>query len=156
MGFLEWLEDSQLAEWASISLEGYPIIITAHSIGLAVMVGTVMMLDLRLLGCFKGIPYASLSRILRVAWIGFVINFLSGVVLFSMQATSYVTNPVFLVKISFIALGVLFAAQQQFVISKQANAWSESGVPGAVRAVAVISLVVWTGAIISGRLIAYL
>ena len=156
MAFLQWLEATSLAEWARVSIYGYPICISAHSIGLAVMVGPVFILDLRLLGWFRSIPYSSLSRILAVAWVGFAINFLSGAVLFAMQATSYVTNIPFLVKIALVLLGAVSAAQQQSVISRDAASWSSSGVPASVTAVAIISIVFWVGAIVTGRLIAYL
>ena len=154
MGFLEWLEATSLAEWARVSIYGYPICIAAHSIGLAVMVGPVLILDLRLLGWFRSIPYSSLSRILAVAWIGFAVNFVSGAVLFAMQATSYVTNYPFLIKLALVLLGAVSAAQQQSAI-RDAATWDTSGVPSSVTAVAVISLVFWIGAIITGRLIAY-
>jgi hypothetical protein len=156
MAFLEWLEASNLAEWARVSLEGYPIIITAHSIGLAIMVGAALMLDFRLLGWIKDIPFTFFSRILGFAWIGFAINFLSGLVLFSMEATSYVSNTLFLIKITLVLLGVATAAQQQFVISRDAASWDSIGIPTSVTVIAIFSLVFWSGSIVAGRLIAYL
>jgi len=156
VAFLQWLENTGLAEYIRVSISGYPAAIAAHSIGLAVMVGPVLMLDLRLLGWFSSIPYTSLSRILGVAWIGFAINFLSGAALFAAQATSYVTNVPFLVKIALVLLGAISAAQQQSVISREADSWSTTGVPTSVTAVAIISIIFWVGAIVTGRLIAYL
>lgn len=156
MAFLAWLEATSLAEYVRVSMSGYPAAIALHSIGLAVMVGPVLMLDLRLLGRFNGIPYESLSRILGVAWIGFLINLLSGIALFATQATSYVTNVPFLIKIALVLLGAIVAAQQQTVIGRQAATWNATGVPGSVRTVAVASIVFWVGAILTGRLIAYL
>ena len=156
MGFLEWLEATSLAEYVRVSAFGYPAAIALHSVGLAVMVGPVLMLDLRLLGRFNGIPYESLSRILGVAWIGFLINFLSGAALFAAQATSYLTNVPFLIKIALVLIGAITAAQQQTVIGRHAASWNATGVPGSVRAVAVGSIVFWVGAIVTGRLIAYL
>lgn len=156
MAFLEWLEATSLAEWARISISGYPTMIAAHSIGLAVMVGPVLVLDLRQLGWFRSIPYESLGRILGVAWVGFAINFLSGVVLFAMQATYYVTNVPFLTKIALVLLGAVTAAVQQTMINRDSASWATAGVPGSVRAIAFISIVFWVGAIITGRLIAYL
>jgi hypothetical protein len=156
VAFLEWLEATGVAEWARVSIWGYPISITAHSIGLAVMVGPVLMLDLRLLGWFRSIPYSSLNKILGVAWVGFAINFLSGAVLFSMQATSYITNYPFLIKLALVLLGAVSAAQQQATISREASTWATTGIPSSVTGVAVISLVFWIGAIITGRLIAYI
>jgi hypothetical protein len=156
MIFFEWLEASRLSEWAQVSLIGYPLIITAHSIGLAIMVGIVFMLDLRLIGFFKGISYSSLSRILSVAWIGFVVNFISGLVLFTMEATRYVAFLPFLIKISCVLLGGLLAAYQHRVITRDAASWNTNGVPVSVTAVAILSLIFWAGAIVAGRLIAYL
>lgn len=156
MAFLEWIEATSLAEWARVSISGYPTAIAAHSIGLAVMVGPVFILDLRLLGWFKSIPYSSLSRILAVAWVGFAVNFLSGALLFAMQATSYITNVPFLIKIGLVLLGAVSAAQQQAVINRDATAWETAGVPASVTVVAIVSIVFWVGAIITGRLIAYL
>jgi hypothetical protein len=156
VAFLEWIEASSLAEFIRVSTVGYPTAIAAHSIGLAVMAGPVLMLDLRLLGRFQGIPYESLSRILGVAWIGFAINFISGAALFAAQATSYVTNIPFLIKIALVFLGAGAAAQQQMVIGREATSWNATGVPSAVRMVAVGSIIFWVGAIVTGRLIAYL
>jgi hypothetical protein len=99
----------------------------------------------------------SLGRLLAVAWIGFLINFASGAALFSSQATSYVTNVPFLIKIGLVLLGAIAAAQQQTVINRNATVWAAAGsVPGGVRLVAVLSIIFWIGAIITGRLIAYL
>ena len=155
MAFLAWLEATGFAEYIRVSISGYPIAIAAHSIGLAIMVGPVLILDLRLLGWFSSIPYESLNRILAVAWVGFAINFLSGAALFAAQATAYMTNYPFLVKLALVLLGAVSAAQQQGVISRNAASWSTTGVPSSVTAVAVISLIFWVGAIITGRLIAY-
>lgn len=155
MGFLEWLEETSIAEWARVSIEGYPIIITAHSIGLAVMVGIVVVLDLRLLGRFREIPFTTFKKILVVAWLGFVINFLSGLVLLTMQATDYVSNTLFLIKIGLVLLGAIITAQQHYMISSSSTSWSTTGVPNSVKVVAIMSLVFWIGAIIVGRQIAY-
>ena len=156
MEFLTWLESSRVAEWALISIEGYPIVVTAHSIGLAVMVGICVILNLRLLGWFEGIPYTSLSRVLGFAWFGFAINLLSGVVLFSMEATAYVSDIPFLTKIALVFTGVALAAWQQLQISRYAGAWMTTGAPSDVKVFAAISLALWSGAIVAGRLIAYL
>jgi len=156
VAFLQWLEATGLAEYVRVSAYGYPAAIALHSIGLAVMVGPVLMLDLRLLGWFNGIPYDALNRILAVAWIGFLINFLSGVGLFAAQATSYPSNVPFLIKIALVLAGAVVAAQQQASIGRNATSWNAAGVPSSVKAVAVASIVFWVGAILTGRLIAYL
>ena len=62
MGLLIWLEETGLAEWVRSSIPGYPAMIAAHAIGMAVMVGLALALDLRLLGNFAEIPYSALQR----------------------------------------------------------------------------------------------
>ena len=88
MGFLAWLEATGLAEWVRSSQAGYPSMIALHALGMAIMVGLSLLLDLRILGWFAGIPLQSLQRFFRLAWIGFGINFLSGSARVSAQATS--------------------------------------------------------------------
>ena len=87
MGLFTWLEESGLAEWVRMSSIGYPTVITLHAIGMAIMVGLCVIVDLRLLGKFEGVPYEALQRLLPVAWVGFLINTLSGSGLFVAQAT---------------------------------------------------------------------
>ena len=77
MVFLEWLEFSALAEWVSASLWGYPITLTSHGVGLAIVVGIIFMLNLRLLGKFSGLPYQTLLSYMKLAWAGFLLNFIS-------------------------------------------------------------------------------
>ena len=85
MAFLVWLEATGLAEYVRVSAYGYPTMIALHSIGLAVMVGPAIVLDLRILGRFDEIPLQSITRLLGIAWIGFIINFISGAALFTTQ-----------------------------------------------------------------------
>ena len=105
VGFLIWLEATGLADWVRMSSLGYPLMITCHAFGMAIMVGLSLALDLRLLGRFGGIPYPALQRFLGLAWIGFGINFVSGACLFSAQATTYITDWVFMTKMTLVVLG---------------------------------------------------
>jgi hypothetical protein len=129
--------------------------ITLHAIGMAVMVGLSLILDLRLLGYFAGIPVAALHRLLGLAWIGFGINFVSGSALFAAQATSYIVDVVFMSKIVLVFLGAVTAAIVQPAVAK-ADSWPGGAIPGSTRAVAALGIVFWVGAIITGRLTAYL
>jgi hypothetical protein len=155
VGFLVWLEASGLAEWVRMSVPGYPSMIALHAIGMAVMVGLSLVLDLRLLGWFSGIPPQALHRLLKVAWLGFAVNTLSGTALFSAQATTYIVDPVFMSKIVLVFLGAITAAVLQPQIAN-AGSWSGGQTPGSTKAIAAVSIVFWLGAIILGRLTAYL
>ncbi len=155
MGFLTWLEGTEFADWVRMSQLGYPAMITCHAIGMGIMVGLAVALDMRLLGRFKGIPLTSLHRFLGVAWVGFGINFLSGVALFAAQATMYATHVIFLVKLAFVFLGAITAAMLQSSVGRDAVKWGNA-VPGNIRAIAIVSIAFWTIAITAGRLTAYI
>jgi hypothetical protein len=152
-GFLGWLEASGLGECVRSSTPGYPSMIALHAIGMAVMVGLSLVIDLRVLGFFSGIPLSGLKRFFGIAWIGFGINFLSGSALFSAQAISYMVDWVFLTKMGLVLLGAITAGILQPAV---ANAGPDGTLSGSTKAVAAAAIVIWVVAIIMGRLTAYL
>jgi hypothetical protein len=156
VGFLQWLEMTRLADWVNTSLLGYPLMISSHAIGMAVMVGLAFALDLRLLGRFPGIPYAAFQRFIGLAWLGFGLNFLSGAALFTTRAASYVLQPVFVIKIALVFAGAITIAMLQPALARDSAGWGATTTPGRIRAIAYVSIVCWVGAIVTGRLIAYL
>jgi len=154
---LAWIEGTALAEWVRISIPGYPMMITAHSVGLAVVVGIAVAVDLRLLGRFRSVPFSSLKPFFTIAWIGFLVNFLSGVALFSSQATTYITNVPFLIKMAFVLAGAATVGVVQTAVARIGDGHGADSVPpSSARTMAIVSLLVWLGAIVTGRLIAYL
>lgn len=155
-GMLEQLETSSLAIWVAESLYGYPIVLGLHAIGLAIVVGLLIFVDLRLLGFLGDIRLSALLGPMKLAWIGFAVNALSGFALFSSQATYIIYSPPFLIKIGLVILGAIIAFHIQRQTAKNVDGWEESSVPSSIKAAAVISLLCWMGAIIAGRLIAYL
>ncbi len=157
MALFEWLEGTQVALWVGESLWAYPFLLSLHAVGLAVVVGIVVMLDLRLLGSFKGLDVASFLPVMRFAWIGFVVNAVSGAFLFTSQATTFVSSVPFLLKIGMIFVGAILAAVIQHrlrgVRDGTDNDFANSG---ATKLIAGVSLATWIGAIVTGRLIAYI
>lgn len=153
VGFLAWIEASSLAEWVRSSQSGYPSMIALHALGMAIMVGLSLLVDMRVLGWFSGIPLAALQRFFGLAWVGFGINFLSGSALFSAQATSYIVDWVFMTKMGLVVLGAITAGILQPAVAK---AGSATNVSGGMKAVAAIAIVFWLTAIVMGRLTAYL
>jgi hypothetical protein len=129
--------------------------IACHAFGMAIMVGLSLMLDLRLLGWFAGIPFAASQRLFGLAWVGFGINSVSGAALFSSQATSYIVDVVFMSKMLLVVLGAITVALLQTSLAKS-DSWADGQVPAGTRAIAAVSIVFWVGAIILGRLTAYL
>jgi hypothetical protein len=153
VGFLVWLEATGLAEWVRSSIPGYPSMIALHALGMAVMVGLSLVIDMRVLGWFAGIPLNALQRFFRLGWLGFGINFLSGGALFSAQATTYITDWVFMTKMALVVLGAITAGILQPAVAKASPGAELSG---GTKAVAALAIVFWVAAIIMGRLTAYL
>jgi hypothetical protein len=157
MEFLSWLESTAYSDWIVSGLTGWPLMLSMHAVGLAIIVGVAFTLNLRLLGLFKPIPISALHGLFSVGWIGIAINVFSGLSLFMAQATFYVTSPVFLVKITFIILGIANLHYTQKVLKRSAADWDTAGaVPQLGMILAGCSLLFWTISVVAGRLIAYL
>lgn len=156
MESMYWLEETPLALWVGESLWAYPFLLSLHVVGLAILAGVFIMLDMRLLGSFSGIRIDSLLPTVRFAWIGFVLNAISGVLLFTSQASYFITNRPFLIKISMIFIGVILAAIIQRKLRDARDASGAWAITGGTKTIAAVSLTMWVGAIITGRLIAYL
>ena len=155
-GMLEQLETSSLAIWVAESLWGYPIVLGLHAIGLAIVVGLLIFVDLRLLNVVGDIRLSALFGPMKLAWAGFAINALSGFALFSSQATFIIYSKPFLIKIGMVFIGALLAWHIQRQVTRNAASWENDALPSSIKAAAAISLLCWMGAIIAGRLIAYL
>ncbi len=154
---MAWLESTALAEWVRTSLVGYPFVLTVHSVGMAIMVGLVTVIDLRLVGRFERIPYASLDGLLKLAWYGLAINALSGAAIFTSQAVSYITSPVYLLKMAMVLGGAIVAWRMQPILRRDATSWDGGlAVPSSMQMMAKASLAMWLVAIITGRFTAYL
>ncbi len=146
-----WLEGTALAQWVGLSLYAYPGLLALHITGLAVVVGIFFMRDLRLLGVLKVPAPADFRKPVQLAYAGFLLNAISGFMLFTSQATIFAASTSFRFKIAFIALGMILAWQIQKRLASATDAVSTN-----TRLLAAASLFCWLAAIVAGRLIAYL
>jgi hypothetical protein len=83
---LDWMEQSAVGACVAQTAAGYYIMLGFHSVGLAMVVGGMMIVSLRLLGFLRGISAAALSKIVTIGWWGFWINAISGVFIFVSEA----------------------------------------------------------------------
>ncbi len=150
--FLLMLEGLSLSQWVLGSIWGYPVLLTFHSLGLGLLVGLLLVIDLRILGFAKPLPLSSLRRLMPWVWVGFTFNAISGVVLFMADATKDYHSNSFRWKIFSIVVGLLIAVY----LNNKVLPEDTRETPVLARVLAVTSLVSWTGAIVAGRLIAYL
>lgn len=157
MHFLIWLQDSALGTWVAGSIWGYPVILACHAVGMAAVAGTVVMINLRILGFARNVPITLFSRLSVIAWAGLVLNILTGLALFSGDPVKFFYHPVFWIKISLITLGVVSVWQVIRVLRRvDLSPAGMAGIPAGTKLVAGFSLAFWSGAIIAGRLIAYI
>ena len=152
------LEASALAGAMRHSMWLYPIVEVLHIAGFVVLVGSVAMLDLRLLGFTRSVSVRDLARhVLPWTWAALIVVVPSGLAMFSAHAVEFLDNPALRIKLLLIAFAGVNAAAFHFGVWRSAPAWDRNAaVPGAARWAAGLSLVLWLGVIASGRLIAYL
>ena len=156
MGLLIWLENTAYAQWILTGLTGWPLVLSMHAIGLAVAVGMIFAMNLRILGLYRTIPMSTVHKLLSFAWIGIGLNIFSGFSLFMTQASYYVTSGSFLVKISAIIAGIVLLVFTQKSLDSEVGSVDSNGVSAKTRNLAIASLALWTLAVVTGRLIAYL
>ena len=156
---LAWLETSALGHaMRETGPWTYGLVNLAHIIGIATLFGPVLVLDLRLLGFWRGVPLLALSDVLvSVSRAGFAIAVCAGVGMLSANATEYAGNPFLLIKFPAIGLALLNVA-----LLMRTRAWrarvSRDLTARESRQLAVMgatSLACWTTALAAGRLIGY-
>jgi hypothetical protein len=154
---LQWLEQTGVARFMRGSAWAYPITESLHIIGLALLVGAAALFDLRLLGVTRALPVTLAARhLLRVAHLGLAVAALTGLLLFSAAPLEMAANTAFRIKIALLAAAGLNALRFHLGPFRTVAAWDVGEAPPAgARAAAVISLGLWAGVIVAGRLIGY-
>lgn len=156
MNFLRWLQESPLGSWVSTSDYGFYICLSGHAIGMAIVVGYTFALSARLLGFSTALPLSFFERLTGLAWSGFVLNLVTGLMLFAANGERLMRNTSFLFKIGFVAAaGIALWALWRAVRRQPGLSAGESAAAGQVRALAVVASIMWLLAVVSGRLIGY-
>ena len=152
------LYDSQIGTAIRESDYAFSIFESIHVLGVTLLVGTIAILDLRMLGIIlRPIPITRIARtIFPLAWSGFAVMFCSGFLLFWAEAAKNYSNPAFRVKLILLALVGLNPLIFHTTIYRRVHEWeSQELSPWRARAAAVASLTLWGGVIVAGRAIAY-
>ena len=145
------LAGGPFAVWAAESSYAYPAANVVHVFGVALLLGGIGIVDLRLIGWFRAIPLQPLVRaLIPLAIAGFVLLVLSGSILFAADAEALARNGTFRLKLTLIALALANAILFRW----------KAGVPAAepgsgLRLMALGSLLLWATIAVCGRLIAY-
>jgi hypothetical protein len=148
------LQNSAFTDWllGSDSIWTYPLVLTLHTAGLAILVGASAVLHLRLLNIGAGIPLRRFRLVSRFVWAGFAVNLVTGLMLFATQAADRVVDPVFWLKLGSIAgaLGLGIVSRRSIDVLDDAATLRRGN-----RWLALSGLTLWAVAIVSGRLMAY-
>lgn len=153
---LEQLETLPPALWLRRSGVLYLLVNAAHIGAIGLLIGSIVPLDLRLLGVLKPGPLAVLAPVLaRTAAIGLGLAVLTGAMLFSVRPLEYLQNPAFVVK-----MGLLFAGAVNAWMVHRGSAWAAvvdgCRPAGALKAQAGASLLLWLACLVAGRWIGFL
>jgi hypothetical protein len=156
--FCQWLDQSSVGMEIRQSLWLFPAIETVHLLGMAALVGTIGVLDLRLLGWVaRGQPASQMAaRLIPWAWFGFVAQVITGGLLFSSEAVKIYGNPAFRLKMLLLLLAGLQAVIFQTVISGKLAAWDErESLPVLAKVAGLSSILLWVAIVTAGRFIGF-
>jgi uncharacterized membrane protein len=154
----QWISTTSLSTSIRESTWTFPAIESIHTLGIVLVVGTAAIFDLRLLGLImKHEPVSRIGRqVLPWTWAGFIVMFITGVLLSIAESATNYSNLAFRIKLVLLLLVGLNPLIFHLTIYRKVNTWDVVNVtPRRARAAAVCSLVLWTGIIVAGRMIAY-
>jgi hypothetical protein len=157
MDALHAVEASGVGRWMRESLWAFPIVETVHISGFALLVGSIVVVDLRLAGLARAIPITRLAAfVLPWTVLGFLVALPSGLLMFTAHPGDYLGNPVFMLKMGLIlAAGANAAWLHTGPLAAAASFDVDAPSPPLVRTAALVSIACWIGVIACGRLLAY-
>ncbi len=156
MSILDWIA-ANLGAWVHVLPWTWPIAETLHFFGLCLLLGALLVIDLRLLGFNRLLPAISVHDLLPIVYWGFGINLATGLLFYVGDPHRYTPNIAFQLKMLLVVLAGLNALYYEIKIAPQLASLNDSAaIPTNVKTVGALSLVFWFGVLSYGRLIPYL
>jgi hypothetical protein len=154
---LVWLEETPASVWVREypSILGFPFILFLHTLGLAMLAGVSIAIDIWLLRASTFARNVSMTGLTQVMWLGFGINTASGLALLLAYPAKALTNPVFFLKLALVAAGLYAVVRINREAFPKGEAAAGAAVSVAAKRWAAGSLLFWAGTIATGRLLAY-
>ncbi len=156
--FAQWLQGTGIGEWMRTSVKAMPTVEAFHVMAVAVVFGSILIVDLRLLALRDTQrPYTKVSaEMLHWTWGAFVVALITGMMMFAANAVTYINNTEFWLKMLALLGAGLNMAFFQFVTIKSVGQWDQAPQPPtAARAAGALSILFWTGVIFFGRWIGF-
>lgn len=157
-GLIGSLEASSLATGIRNSLYWFPLIESVHVIGLTMVFGTILIIDLRLLGLASTQrPFTAIATdVLKWTWLAFVVTATTGALMFITNAGTYFYSGYFRVKMALLVLSGLNMLVFEVTARRSVQSWNrDRAAPASGRVVAAVSLGLWIGVIVLGRWVGF-
>jgi hypothetical protein len=155
--FMAWLEHQPFAVSIAESTWQFPLLETVHVLALTAVVGSVALMDLRLLGAGSRDRAVSelLSSTLPWTWTAFAMTFTAGSLLFSSKATTYYANVPFRIKLTCLGLAAINMSVFHMFTARHMTDWDRGATPFAARVAGAVSLTLWVVIVATGRWIGF-
>jgi hypothetical protein len=156
--FCRWLEQTSVGAGVRESVWLFPAIETVHLLGMAALVGTIAVFDLRLLGWMLRRERVSVlaGRLLPWSWAGFAVQVVTGGLLFMSEAVKVYPNPAFRLKMLLIFLAGAHALIFHWSVYRDVASWDDSAVlPAGAKVAGFVSMLLWIGIVAAGRFIGF-
>ena len=153
---IEWLNSTALNEFIMSTAWLWPTLEIIHFFGLCLLLGALIVSDLRMLGVARSVPLELIEKFMLVAVIGFSINLVTGILFVVGDPDRYLPNIAFRIKMVLIAIAGLNVGYYLLrVRSRILSGLEDAEQSGGARFVSALSLLLWTSIIVFGRIIPY-
>jgi hypothetical protein len=147
-----WIADTRLAAWINSSAYIWPILECIHFVSLCVLIGSVLVIDLRLIGFYRERCAHLVKFLIQLSLAAFAVNLVTGLLFFSGNTFKYVDNPAFELKLILIMIAGVNALFYKVRLSQLVDTEEVSWVSISV---GYVSLLLWAGVIVCGRMITF-
>jgi len=152
----EQIAELPFSVWVSTSTWIWPTMEILHFVGLSLLLGSLLIIDLRMAGYLSAIQASLIERLLPWTLVGFGMNLVTGVLFFVGDPTRYIVNVGFQIKILLILIAGLNAIFYYWRVRSTIGAWDPDVAPPLIaRTIAYVSISTWTAVLLLGRLIPY-
>lgn len=153
---IDWILNTSISDWILSTYWVWPMLETFHFFGLCLLLGSLLVIDLRMMGFLRGMSLQATHQLLPLVFIGFGINILTGILFLFGDPGRYVINIGFQLKMVLVVLAGINAVIFYWKVNGPMHNWDSHGdVPVFAKAVGAASLFLWFGVLILGRLIPY-
>jgi len=150
------LEGGAINVWVTSSAWLWPLLEILHFFGLSLLLGALLVIDLRMIGFFRSIDIRATHALLPWVFVGFALNLVTGILFIFGDPLRYAVHAGFQLKMALILIAGVNALWYAWKIHPKMQNWAADEVPPTLaKGVASVSLVVWTGVLLLGRLIPY-